>query len=78
MSVEVTVGDLVGAYEGMFFDIPIVSLIYACRITSGTPTPHDYIDEVRWFPLNDPPEFAFDLVRDAIAALHRQLVEPDY
>ncbi len=69
MSIEVTIGDLVGAYEGMFYDIPIVSLIYACRITSGTPTPHDYIDEVRWFPLNDPPELAFDIVREAITAL---------
>lgn len=73
MSIEVTVGDLVGAYEGMFYDIPIVSLIYACKITSGTPTPHDYIDEVRWFPLNDPLDLALDMVRDAITALRQRV-----
>ena len=53
------VGELVGAFEGMFYDIPIVMLIYACQIVSGAPTPHDYIDEVRWFPLSDPPELVF-------------------
>ncbi len=73
MGVDVTVGELVGAFEGMFYDIPIVTLIYACQIVSGDPTPHDYIDEVRWFPLSDPPDLAFDIISDAIAALQRKL-----
>jgi 8-oxo-dGTP diphosphatase len=73
MGIEVDVGDLVGAFEGMFYDIPIVSLIYACQVVSGDPTPHDYIDEVRWFPLDDPPDLAFDIISDAIAALQRKL-----
>jgi hypothetical protein len=57
----------------MFYDIPIVTLIYACQIVSGDPTPHDYIDDVRWFPLHEPPPLAFDIVRDAIDALGRKL-----
>lgn len=73
MSVDVTVGELVGAFEGMYHDMPIVSLVYACRIVGGDPTPHDYIDEVRWFPLSNPPELAFPLVGDAMAALRRKL-----
>ena len=73
MSVDVAVGELVGAFEGMFYDIPIVDLIYACQIISGDPTPHDYIDEVRWFPLGNPPELAFAIVGEAIAALRRKL-----
>jgi 8-oxo-dGTP diphosphatase len=73
MGVAVTVGDLVGAFEGMFYDIPIVDLIYVCEIVSGDPTPHDYIDEVRWFPLNDPPDVAFPIIREAIDALGRKL-----
>ena len=73
MGVDVTVGELVGAFEGMFYDIPIVTLIYACQLVSGEPTPHDYIDDVRWFPLNDPPELAFETIGDAIDALRRKL-----
>ena len=73
MGIDVKVGDLVGAYEGMFFDIPIVSLIYACQIVGGNPTPHDYIDEVRWFPLSDPPELAFAMIGEAISAVRRKL-----
>src|ERR1700674_5583284 len=68
MVIEVNVGELVGAFEGMFYDIPIVMLIYVCQIVSGDPTPHDYIDEVRWFPLNAPPELAFDIINEAIEA----------
>ncbi len=73
MGVDVAVGDLVGAFEGMFYDIPIVDLIYVCRIVSGDPTPHDYIDEVRWFPLGAPPELAFPIIGEAIEALQRML-----
>jgi 8-oxo-dGTP diphosphatase len=73
MGVEVTVGDLVGAFEDMFYDIPIIDLIYACQIVSGDPTPHDYIDEVRWFPLTAPPALAFDIIGEAIEALQRKL-----
>lgn len=73
MGVEILVGDLVGAFEGMFYDIPIVDLIYVCKIVSGDPTPHDYIDEVRWFPLSTPPALAFEIIGDAIAALRGKL-----
>ena len=73
MGVDVSVGELVGAFEGMFYDVPIVMLVYACEIVSGDPTPHDYIDEARWFALNDPPDLAFDIIGDAMAALRRKL-----
>jgi 8-oxo-dGTP diphosphatase len=78
MGVEILVGDLVGAFEGMFYDIPIVDLIYVCKIVSGDPTPHDYIDEVRWFPLADPPDLALPLVGDGINALRRKLDAPTH
>jgi 8-oxo-dGTP diphosphatase len=73
MGIEIAVGDLVGAFEGMFYDIPIVTLIYACQLVSGEPRAADLIDDVRWFPLSAPPELALDIVGDAIAALRRKL-----
>ncbi len=71
MGIEITVGDLVGAFEGAFYDIPIVTLIYACTVASGEPRAADLIDDVRWFPLDDLPELALDIERDAIEALRR-------
>lgn len=73
MGIEVNAGDLVGVFEGMFYDIPIVSLIYACTIISGEPRAADLIDDVRWFPLDDLPELALDIERDAIDVLRRKL-----
>jgi 8-oxo-dGTP diphosphatase len=73
MGIEVTVGDLVGAFEGMFYDIPMVDLIYACTIVSGEPRAADLIDAVRWFPLSAPPELALPLVGDAIDVLRRKI-----
>ncbi len=73
MGIEVAVGELVGVFEGMFYDIPMVDLIYACTIVSGEPRALDLIDEVRWFSLDDLPELALDIERDAIDALRRKL-----
>lgn len=73
MGIEVNVGDLVGAFEGMFYDMPIVTLIYVCTIASGEPRAADLIDDVRWFPLSAPPPLAFDIERDAMDALQRKL-----
>lgn len=73
MGIETIVGALVGAFEGTFYDIPIVSLIYACSIASGEPRPADLIDDVRWFPLGAPPDLAFDIERDAIDAWRRKI-----
>ena len=73
MGIEVTVGELVGAFECMFYDIPMVDLIYACTIVSGEPRAADLIDEVRWVPLDDLPELALDIERDAINVLRRKL-----
>jgi 8-oxo-dGTP diphosphatase len=73
MGIEVAVGDLVGAFEGMFYDMPIVDLIYACTIASGEPRAADLIDEVRWFPLGDPPPLAFEIEGEAMDVLRRKL-----
>ena len=69
MDVEVIVRDLVGAFEDLYVDVPIVELIYVCTIVSGTPRAADIIDEVAWFPLHDPPPLAFASVAAAVAAL---------
>ena len=73
IGIEVTVGELIGAFECMFYDIPMVDLIYACTIASGEPRAVDLIDEVRWFPLTDPPELAVGIERDAMDVLRREL-----
>ena len=73
MGIEIAVGDLVGAFEFVFYDIPIVSLIYVCTIASGEPRAADIIDDVRWFPLHAPPAVAYAAVRDAIAVLGRKI-----
>src|SRR5204863_2983676 len=66
--IEVSVGELVGAFEDLYFEIPIVELIYVCRIVSGTPRAADIIDEVAWFPLHEPPQLAFPSVAAALDA----------
>ena len=71
MGIEVVVGERVGAFEGMFYDIPIVTLIYPCTIASGEPRAADLIDEVRWFPLSDPPPLALEIEREAMDMLRR-------
>jgi ADP-ribose pyrophosphatase YjhB (NUDIX family) len=73
MCIEIAVGDLVGAFEAMFYDIPMVDLIYVCTIVSGEPRAADLIDDVRWFPLDDLPELALDFEREAIDVLRRKL-----
>jgi 8-oxo-dGTP diphosphatase len=73
MGIEVAVGDLLGAFESVFYDIPIVMLIYVCRVVSGTPVPRDYIDEVRWFRLDGLPEVAFEAVSSALATLRGKI-----
>ena len=63
----------VGAFEDLYFEIPIVELIYVCRIVSGTPRAADIIDEVGWFPLHEPPQLAFPSVAAAVDALQRKM-----
>ena len=73
MGIEISVGDLVGAFEQVYYEMPIVSLIYACTIAAGEPRAADIIDDVRWFPLVEPPAVAYAAVRDAIATMRRKL-----
>ena len=71
MDIEVEVGELLGAYEGMFLGIAIVTLVYLCKVRAGDPRPADLIDEVRWFPIAQLPSMASASSQEAVAALHR-------
>ena len=73
MDIEVDVGELLGAYEGMFRGTAIVTLVYLCRVRTGEPRPADLIDEVRWFPIVTPPAMASASGQDAVAELRRRL-----
>ena len=73
MGMGVNVGALVGAFEDLYFDIPVVELVYACTIASGEPTPADIIDDVRWFPIDAPPELAFNHIGEAISGFRAHI-----
>ena len=66
MDIEVEVGELLCAYEGVFLGTATVTLVYLCTVRSGEPRPADLIDEVRWFPLAKPPQLAFPAVELAL------------
>ena len=72
MDIEVEVGELLGAYEGVFLGTAIVTLVYLCRMRTGEPRPADLIDEVRWFPIPKLPTIASTSGQDAIAELRRR------
>ena len=73
MGVEVTVGELVGAFEDVFLDMRIVELVYVCKIAAGEPRAADIIDDVRWFPVDAGPAFAFEYIGEAISAFRARL-----
>ncbi len=79
MGIEVAVEDILGVFEDTFFDgrnqvaIPMISIVYVCRIKSGEPRPADLIDDVRWFSLAEAPtDVAFPAVARAIEAMQRR------
>ena len=72
MDIEVEVGELLGAYEGVFRGMAIVTLVYLCSLRAGEPRPADLIDEVRWFPIGTLPAMASTSSQDAIAVLRRR------
>jgi ADP-ribose pyrophosphatase YjhB (NUDIX family) len=71
MDVEVEVGELLGAYEGSYLDMAIVTLVYLCSLRAGDPRPADLIDEVRWFPIATLPKLASASSGEAISELGR-------
>jgi ADP-ribose pyrophosphatase YjhB (NUDIX family) len=73
MGVTVDVGDLLGVFEDQFAGARIISIVYVCRITAGTPHAADIIDDVRWFPLQAQPDAAYAAVAEAIDALRARL-----
>lgn len=71
MGVEVTIEELLGAFEDDFYGSRIVCLVYICRIAGGGPQAADIIDDVRWFAMTDVIEPASPAVADALEALRR-------
>ncbi len=74
MDIEVAVQELIGAFDDMFFDTQIVTLIFACKIVSGEPRAADIIDEVKWFSLFEPPPTT-PVISQAIAKLNRHMTK---
>lgn len=69
MGVEVTIGELLGAFEDEFYGSRIVWLVYVCHIASGEPRAADIINDVRWFTMADMIEPSSPAVGEALAAL---------
>lgn len=73
MGIDVNVEGILGAFEDTFLGGPTISLVYVCSIRGGERRPAAPIEDVRWFPLGDPPELAFHTVKRAIEALRAQI-----
>jgi ADP-ribose pyrophosphatase YjhB (NUDIX family) len=69
MGIDVSVGDLLGVFEGEHLGKRIISIVYVCSIVSGEPFGADIVDEARWFPIGDTPPLAYAVVEGAIEAL---------
>jgi ADP-ribose pyrophosphatase YjhB (NUDIX family) len=78
--VEIEVGRLVITAPDFYGDTgeATVNAFFECRVISGDPQPDDDVAELRWFArdaLPLPEELAFDSVRSALAAWHRDTAE---
>lgn len=69
MGVDVTIGELLGAYEDDFHGSRIVSMIYVCTIAGGEPRAADIIEDVSWFAMTSLPDPASPAVGQALAEL---------
>ena len=75
IGVEIEIKEILGAFEDDFMDSAIVSIVYICSIKDGTPRPEGQIDDLQWFPLNQPPSLAFSSVKGAVTALQLRLLQ---
>ena len=73
MGIEVTVGDILGAFEDAFAGIPLVSIAFVCKLKAGEPTPAPPIDAVQWFPLFNPPPVAFAAAERAVLRAQNEM-----
>jgi ADP-ribose pyrophosphatase YjhB (NUDIX family) len=73
MGVDIKVESILGAFEDWFHGEPIVSLVFLCTLQAGEPRRGDFIDDVEWFPVSEPPPVAFDAVARSLAELQRRL-----
>jgi ADP-ribose pyrophosphatase YjhB (NUDIX family) len=73
LGVDVEIGRLVGVYEEQFAGSTIVSIVYECRALRGEPTAGvDFVDDARWFALDEPPAITFPSIERAIRDLARR------
>jgi ADP-ribose pyrophosphatase YjhB (NUDIX family) len=71
MDVDVSVGAIFGAFPDLFHAIPIISIVYLCRLIAGEPRPADLIDDVGWFAVREPPPLSFPADEAAIREFQR-------
>ncbi len=72
LDVDVAVGELLGAFEDTHLGLPIITLVYACRIVAGEPRAADIVDDARWFALDALPGIAYPSIARALALLRRR------
>jgi len=59
-------------YYNQGFDDLVLNLYYACEIISGKPKPSDDVSEIKWFPIDQPPDqIAFEHMRTALPIIQR-------
>ena len=73
MGIRVSVEELLGAFTDRFAGVPIVTLYYRCKPERGQPRPGEVVDQVRWFPVSQPPPLAFPAVEQALRVLRERL-----
>jgi ADP-ribose pyrophosphatase YjhB (NUDIX family) len=71
MDITINVGAIFGAYPDLFHGIPILSIVYLCRVIAGEPRAADLIDAVGWFPVREPPPLSFPADEAAIREFQR-------
>ena len=76
VGISVRVRELLGAFADQFGEVPVITLYYWCDPEHGEPQPGKVVDDVRWFPLSDPPTLAFAATSSALVALRARLQEP--
>lgn len=65
---DVTIGQLIGAYSAMFHGRPILSIAYHCTAPSDAVQLSDENPEYKWLPLERFPKMASDCDQQAIDA----------
>ena len=73
VGLRVRVAELIGAFTDAFEGGRIITLYYRCEAQDGEPRPGGVVDQVRWFPIVEPPRLAFAAAEQALKALRARL-----